>query len=238
MGFLGQVRPGKTRLQLSVRPITLVDQIAEALIETAAAGRILPGDRVVEVEVARELNISRVPVREALRLLQSQGIVVNMPYKGMRLMDVTPKKIHELLIVRAGLERIAAREAVPLYRRDTEVFAPIYAALEDMRHATIDGNGLAHARADIAFHRAICQACGNEVLLEIWETLSRKLTIIFGLAALPTRLDYVYKEHVVFFEILKSSNPAALDQAVDDHVIRSTEEIDFDRLIAERRKNH
>jgi DNA-binding GntR family transcriptional regulator len=213
-----------------------VDRIGEALIEMAAAGRILPGDRVVEAEVARELNISRVPVREALRLLQSQGIVVNMPYKGVRLMEITPKKIHELLVVRAGLERIAAREAVTLHRQDPEVFSPIYAALEAMRLATVGGNGLAHARADIAFHRAICQACGNEVLLEIWETLSRKLTIIFGLAALQHRLEYVFREHVAFFEILMSSNLTALDQAVDDHVIRSTEEINFDRLIAERRK--
>jgi DNA-binding GntR family transcriptional regulator len=65
----------------TIRPITLVDQVGDALIRTAADGRILPGDRVVEAEIAREFGVSRVPVREALRLLESQGIWVNETYR-------------------------------------------------------------------------------------------------------------------------------------------------------------
>jgi DNA-binding GntR family transcriptional regulator len=222
-------------LELSVRFVTLVDQISEALVDAAAAGKILPGDRIVEAEVARKLNVSRVPVREALRLLESQGIVVNAPYKGMRLMEVTPKKIHEILVVRAGLERIAAREAVNLHSRHPLLFSPLRDALESMRLATVQQDGLAHARADIAFHRVLCRVSGNGVLLDIWETLSRKLTIIFGLAALKPRLDSVYQEHVEFFEVLERGELALLDQAVDEHIIIATEKLDFDQFIVDRR---
>lgn len=222
-------------LELSVRPVTLVDQIGEALVDAAAAGKILPGDRIVEAEVARKLNVSRVPVREALRLLESQGIVVNVPYKGMRLMEVTPQKIHEILVVRAGLERIAAREAVNLHSQHPLLFGPLRDALEDMRLATVQQDGLAHARADIAFHRALCRVSGNAVLLDIWETLSRKITIIFGLSAVKPRLDSVYQEHVEFFEILENGELESLDRAVDEHIIIATEKLDFDQLIVDRR---
>src|SRR5215472_394233 len=84
----------------ALRPITLVAQVVEAVIKAAAEGQILPGDRVVEADIANELNVSRVPVREALRLLESQGIVVNTPYRGMRLMDVDGKRLHQILVVR------------------------------------------------------------------------------------------------------------------------------------------
>src|SRR5215204_4871113 len=77
------------RRLLPVQPRTMVEQAAEAIVAAAARGVFLPGDRLVEAEIARDLGISRVPVREALRLLESQGIVVGTPYKGMRLMQVT-----------------------------------------------------------------------------------------------------------------------------------------------------
>ena len=68
----------------ALRPITLVEQVVDAFVKAAAEGQILPGDRIVEADLAKALNVSRVPVREALRLLESQGIVVNSPYRGMR----------------------------------------------------------------------------------------------------------------------------------------------------------
>ena len=57
----------------------------------------MPGDRIVEADVARRLNVSRVPVREALRLLESQGIVVSMPYRGMRLIEVSADGLRKIL---------------------------------------------------------------------------------------------------------------------------------------------
>jgi DNA-binding GntR family transcriptional regulator len=87
----------------ALRPITLVDQVVDAMIKAAAEGHILPGDRVVEADIANELNVSLVPVREALRLLESQGIVVNTPYRGMRLMEVDGKRLHQILMCEAAL---------------------------------------------------------------------------------------------------------------------------------------
>lgn len=77
-----------------VRPRTLVDQAVEAIVAGAARGVILPGDRIVEADLARALGMSRVPVREALRLLESQGLVSSAPYKGIRLTPVTRARLN------------------------------------------------------------------------------------------------------------------------------------------------
>src|SRR5436853_2307544 len=93
-------------------PRTLVDHVVEAIVQAAATGIFMPGDRIVEADVARRLNVSRVPVREALRLLESQGIVVSMPYRGMRLMEVTNRGVAALMQVRLALETLAVKEAL------------------------------------------------------------------------------------------------------------------------------
>ncbi|MBD0276255.1 MAG: GntR family transcriptional regulator, partial [Acetobacteraceae bacterium] len=82
----------------------MVEQAAEAIVAAAARGAFLPGDRLVEAEIARDLGISRVPVREALRLLESQGIVVNTPYRGVRLVEVDARRVQQMLEVRCVLE--------------------------------------------------------------------------------------------------------------------------------------
>src|SRR5690348_9267599 len=87
------------RRLLPVQPRTMVEQAAEAIVAAAARGVFLPGDRLVEAEIARDLGISRVPVREGLRLLESQGIVVSTPYKGMRLMQVSNEGVAALMRV-------------------------------------------------------------------------------------------------------------------------------------------
>src|SRR5215207_6588333 len=101
-----------TRRLVPVQPRTMVEQAAESIVAAAARGLFLPGDRLVEAEIARDLGISRVQVREALRLLESQGIVVSTPYKGMRLMQVTNAGVAALMRVRLALESLAVREAL------------------------------------------------------------------------------------------------------------------------------
>jgi len=221
----------------ALRPITLVDQVVEAFVQAAAEGRFLPGDRVVEAEIAREFQVSRVPVREALRLLESQGIVFNTPYRGMRLMEVTSASLHHILVVRASLERVAAREALAVYRRDKGVLGRLEPALQRMRRAVEEGSGFEVAKADADFHRALCMIGGNEVLLQIWETLARRLTIIVGLSTLTKDLASIYDEHLQFLEIFKRGNLRALDRTVHEHIIRQNEMVDFDGLIARRRQS-
>ena len=118
---------------------TLVDQVVDAIVEATAKGVLLPGNRVVEAEVARSLNVSRVPVREALRLLESQGIVVNEPYRGMRLMDVNIDRLEKILKVRLALENLAGREIMTRLKDDPKLLAPLEAQLKKLHAAAETG---------------------------------------------------------------------------------------------------
>ena len=227
-------RPG-LRVVDAVRPITLVDQLVEAIVRAAAEGKILPGERLVEAALSRRFNVSRVPVREALRLLESQSIVTNVPYRGTRLMEVDARHLRQILVVRASLERVAAREAVAAYRRDPGALAAMEQALDTMERTVAADDGFALAEADTAFHRALCRIGGNEVLLQVWETLARRLTIIVGLSALQKDLKDIYKEHVAFLAVLKRANLAAVDKAVDEHIVQHTEMVDFEGWLASQR---
>ena len=87
----------------ATRPTTMVDHAVSAIISGASRGVILPGDRIVEADLVKALGISRVPIREALRILESQGVVTSSPYKGIRLMDVTHEVLEQILDVRSTL---------------------------------------------------------------------------------------------------------------------------------------
>ena len=80
----------------ATRPTTMVDHAVSAIISGASRGVILPGDRIVEADLVKALGISRVPIREALRILESQGVVINEPFKGSRLTPVTWERIDNL----------------------------------------------------------------------------------------------------------------------------------------------
>jgi DNA-binding GntR family transcriptional regulator len=227
--------PQRERKMPALRPITLVEQVVDAFVKAAAEGQILPSDRIVEADLAKALNVSRVPVREALRLLESQGIVVNTPHRGMRLMDVDAKRLHDILVVRTSLEQLAVKAVQAAYRRDRQIVAEMEAALAGMKRAADEQDAFAMARTDEAFHRALCTATGNDALLQIWEALARKLTIIFGLAALQKDNHMIYRQHVELFEAIKQAGATTLEKAVFDHVVRYTEMVDFDAVIAEQR---
>ncbi|GAB4189375.1 MAG: GntR family transcriptional regulator [Thalassobaculales bacterium] len=223
-----------TRLRLAaVAPRTRVDQVVEAIIAGAAEGLFLPGDRLVEAEIARALDISRVPVREALRILESQGIVINSPYKGMRLMTVDRERLHDVLSVRVALEKLAVQEA--LARPGGLALAPLAAMVEEMERMARIGDHYGIATCDTDMHRALCRMSGNAVLLSMWETLSRQLTVIFGLSSLEKRLETIVDEHRRLLEVLAGGDPAAIDREIETHIMDQLGEVDL-AAIAERRR--
>ncbi len=176
-------------------PRTLVEQAVEAIMLAAAAGDLRPGERVVEAEISRELGISRVPVREALRLLESQGLVENIPYRGMRLMTVDAEQVRNTLEVRFALERLAVEKYLDAAETRKIDLAPLRQSLDAMNQAARNGDSYGLALADTGFHRALCGLTGNRVLVDTWEPLSRRMTVIFGIAATRKAMRGIVEEH-------------------------------------------
>jgi len=218
-----------------LQPQTLVDLAIEAIIAGAAAGLILPGDRIVEAELARKLGVSRVPVREALRLLESQGVVVNEPYKGIRLRPVTNDRVSDLIEARIALEASATARAVAAGRNRGSHLAPLRAAVAEMELMAARGDAYGVAVADTRFHRALCTLGGNSVTLDLWETLARQFTIIFGLATFGKSMAGVVEEHHDLLATFEGGDIAQIGAVLDDHITVMNHAMDYEAIVRRRR---
>lgn len=214
---------------------TLVDQVVDAIVEATATGVFLPGDRVVEAEVARSLNVSRVPVREALRLLESQGIVVSTRYRGMRLMDVSIDRLEKILKVRTALETLAAQEVLEQMQNDPSIVEPLEDVVRQLHAAMKQKDSFGVARLDTEFHRTLCRLSGNDVLLRMWEPLSRQLTIIFGLSTLQKDLHLIVEEHDELLAKLKAGDGDQFIELMKVHILDYSRALDYEGLVTARR---
>ncbi len=215
---------------------SLVNQVVDAIVEAAAKGIFLPGDRIVEAELARSLNVSRIPVREALRLLESQGVVVSERYRGMSLMSVDIDRLEKILKVRLALEKLAGAEVMARLKTDPDTLAPLEKVLARMHEAGKADDGFRVASLDTEFHQMLCHLSGNEVLLSTFEPLSRQLTIIFGLSTMKKGVQSIVEEHDVVLEVLRSGDQAAFDALMQMHILDYSRAVDYEHLVEQLRK--
>lgn len=218
-----------------LKPRTLVDMVIDAIVSAVSRGLILPGDRVVETELAQRLGVSRVPVREALRILQSQGLVLSEPHKSMRLMPVTQARIDNLIETRVALETTAAIRAIKNGLNDETGCGRLAECISEMDAAFARGDAYGFANADTEFHRRLCQLSLNDVLCELWEGLSKQATIYFGLSTLVKPMDEIISEHEILLDVFRSGHIEAVTRALQEHIAVQTHKVDFAALIAKRR---
>ena len=120
------------------------------------------------MELAREFNTSQAPVREALRELEATGVIESEPHRGSRVRTVSEKELGEAYQVRAVLEQLAGELAAGHFSGRE---ALLQRQADKIRRAYEKGNMEEYARHDLAFHRMIVEAAGNQVLLENWDAL-------------------------------------------------------------------
>lgn len=145
------------------------DRVKQILFDRIINGTYKGGDRLVELQIAREMDTSQAPVREALRELEAMGLVECEAYRGTRVREVSTEELRESYQVRAVLEEKAASLAATKFYQNPQ---PLQAALAKLKQAAQAGDVDAHAVADAAFHRLIVQTCGNSVLLRVWDSLA------------------------------------------------------------------
>jgi DNA-binding GntR family transcriptional regulator len=143
-------------------------RIRNVLLRRIIEGEYAPGARLVELQLAKEFGSSQAPVRDALRELETAGLVTIRPRRGSFVNDFHARVQHEIYEVRGALEEAAMRLAMPKLRADTRALA---AHLEGMREAARSGDFDAMVVHSVGFHRTILRAARNELLLKMWESL-------------------------------------------------------------------
>jgi DNA-binding GntR family transcriptional regulator len=203
-----------------VRARSLAEQVADSIVDGIASGALEPGQRIVELELAGELKVSRVPVREAIRTLVAQGIVESNPHRGTRIVEFDEAKIDRICQVRAALEKLAVHDAAKNYLAHADELKRLDAIIEQMDGAVRQNNRFGVNKCDIAFHREICAASRNEIVMILWEALARHISIIFGREILSERdLDLVVDQHRDLRAALAAGGDA-LDDEIDRHIMR------------------
>lgn len=169
MEALASPDPGR-RTKVDHQPIGV--RIRNELLERIVGGHYRPGERLVELQLAREFGSSQAPVREALRALDQAGLVTIRPRRGSFVNDYHARAQQEIYAVRGALEEAGMRLALP---RLHEAPGAVAEHLEGMREAARSGDVEAMVHHSVWFHRVIMRAADNELLLRMWESLHVEL---------------------------------------------------------------
>ena len=151
----------------------LSDQVYAVLKKMIANYRFQPGARLNIESIARELEVSRTPVWEAVRRLEQEGLVENIPNRGVFMSSLTAEKALDLYAVREVLEGMAARLAAT--RIDESSLEKMAKFILRQREVIGKQDILAYSKLDFEFHAIVYDACGNEWLKELLETIKNKM---------------------------------------------------------------
>src|SRR3954451_9364125 len=200
---------------------SLASRIADRIVDAVAAGTLAPGQRLVEAEIAAALGVSRMPLREALKLLEAQGILSVTPRRGSFVVPFDERRIGQICDARLALERLALRRAVPAFRADPGLLTELDGLIGTMRQEAERRAWLAANKADLAFHRRIVAAANDGIVAMLWEALARHVLIVFGREirdeADAGRLE---EADVRLRELLAAEDVGALEEEIERHIMR------------------
>jgi DNA-binding GntR family transcriptional regulator len=214
----------KASLRVSRNAVTLRQQVLEVLRGAIVDNRFRPGERLVERELCELTGVSRTSVREALRHLESEGLVQSVPNKGPIVAKLDLRQAQQIFEVRAALEGMAGRlfaERATAAQRDD-----LRAAAGRLERAFTGGKQTEIDKAASHFYQAIFAGCGNEVVSTVLGPLNARITYLRGLSLGRTgRSEKSLAEMLNMASALISGSPEAAEQACVDHVKQASESV-------------
>lgn len=155
----------------------LHEMVLAQLLAAIRTGQVKPGERLLEAEIAERLGLSRGIVREAIRRLEQEGLVISQPHRGTFVARLSPQDAVEIFALRRLLESFAVRLAVPrVAEPDLEHLAGLTEAMVD---ASKRGDRVERIQLDLRFHEQLCLLSGYAQLHRIWTGLTLKLWLIY-----------------------------------------------------------
>jgi DNA-binding GntR family transcriptional regulator len=192
------------------------------------AGEFAPGDRLLEEKLTAELAISRPPLREALRILENEGLITTLPRRGSTVTTLTDRDVYEILTLRSALERMAFELGIPVAR--PELLEPSRAALLEMERCAAEGDRGALVLAGYAFHSALVGIADHRRLADTYASVQQQLLLCMARNLLVREQLYEDLEqhaarHRVLFETVESGDRDAALAELAVHGERSFEKV-------------
>ncbi|WP_061929997.1 GntR family transcriptional regulator [Aureimonas sp. AU22] len=202
-------------------------RVKRAIIADLADGGFVPGTHLTIETLTSRYKVSHMPIREALRQLEGEGILISIAHRGFRIEAITEGYIRNIYDIRVGIESMLARRAVELASKDD--IENIRAMHEDLNVLIRSAKPMVASRENIAFHERIYSIADNPEAETILEGRTRVVrTVADSLGGYhPDIVEDVIREHEAMVAAFERRDPAAAGQAVFDHVTAAR-----DRLLA------
>jgi len=201
----------------AAKALPRAQQIAETLRSSIIAGFYEPGERLIEATLSAELGTSRGPVREALRQLENEGLVMSLPYRGAVVLGVTDDEVQEVLIpIRLTVERYSFTRALAVM---TEAdFAEMAKQVWLMEQAAKAGDLVKAVEADLRFHDIVISTSGQTHTLQIWRGIWPRIRAYFYRYGRGRSLEVMAEEHRDLLEAMQTRDPEIVLELLERHI--------------------
>ncbi len=202
--------------QIQNKPLR--DHVLDMLHTAIVNGELKPGHTLDEAELAAQLGVSRAPLREAINILSTQGLVEVVPYHGTTVKTLSRKDIEELYSVRSMMEEFAIKHII-LTANTSAVVADLRMICAEMLEAAEAGDLRAVNQIDRYFHDTLVASSGNDLLVMLWSTVSLRVRQVMSLRNRSKGdLHQIARNHIVIVDVIERR---AVDEAVrliHDHI--------------------
>lgn len=197
--------------------LPLRDIVFQSIRKAILTGELEPGERLMETQLGEKLGVSRTPIREAIRKLELEGLVIMVPRKGAQVAHFTQKDIQDVLEVRAALEALAAKLACK--RMDERSFLRLQLVIAEYEYAVKEKDIETMIQKDVEFHETIFKATNNDKLSQFFNNM-REQVDRYRIAYLKNSEESsnVMSEHLELLAALKNRDEELSERLASEHI--------------------
>jgi DNA-binding GntR family transcriptional regulator len=204
------------------------EQVCDRIRAAILSGKLQPGDKLTEQDLAAEFDVSRTPVREAIRQLEVERLVSRTRFVGVTVTQLRPQEVIELLDIREVLEGLVARLAAKHLKADQR--KKLREIFKQMAASAKEGAVAQYLDGALAFRRVLAESCGSDSLIHYVMGIENRLRLMGGRTAMiPGRMQAAIAEHEKLLKALEAGDSAAAEQFNRERIqhIRSDVEKSF-----------
>ena len=204
--------------------LPLRDVVFQTLREAILKGDLRPGERLMELQLASKLGVSRTPIREAIRILEQEGLAVTIPRKGAEVARMTEKNMEDVLQIREALDDLAVQIACDKMTEDQ--LTNLSLAMNNFENAIQAGNLDRIIACDVEFHDIIYESTDNPKLVTLLNNL-REQIYRYRVEYLKEKENYpmLIQEHKAILNALKEKNKECVVTAMHTHIRNQAETV-------------
>ena len=197
--------------------LPLRDVVFNTLREAILRGDLVPGERLMELQLAAKLGVSRTPIREAIRMLEQEGLAITIPRKGAIVAGMTEKDMQDVLEIREALEELSVQVACD--KITEEEIAELQKNMKNFEHSLKSGDLKKMAQADVEFHDVIYRATDNPKLISMLNNL-REQMYRYRVEYLknPQNHEQLLKEHEAIYKGIVEKDKDAVTEMIRKHI--------------------